>query len=48
MADAIRKAGRRRRESHCTSNFTTPTHGSTYISIVIDMLFINEKLNMMK
>ena len=48
MADAIRKTGRRRQESHCTSNLTTPTHNSTYISIVIDMLFTNGKLNMIK
>ena len=48
MADAIRKSGRIRRWSHFTSNLTTPTHDSTYISIVIDMLFINRKLNMIK
>ena len=48
MVDAIRKSGRIRQWSHCTSNLTTPTHDSTYISIVIDMLFINRKLNMIK
>ena len=41
-------SGRRRRWSHCTSNLTTPTHDSTYISIVIDPLFMNRKLNMIK
>ena len=33
-------SGRRRRWSHWTSNLTTLTHDSTYISIVIDMLHI--------
>ena len=31
-----------------TYNLTTPTRDSTYISIVIDLLFINRKLNMIK
>ena len=44
MADAIRKSGRRRWQSHCTSNLTTLTHDSTYISIVIDMLLSIEHL----
>ena len=48
MADAIRISGRRRWWSHCTSNLTTPTHDSTYVCIVIDILFINRKLNMKK
>ena len=48
MADAIRKSERIRRWSHCTSNLTIPTHDFTCISIVIDMLFINRKLNMTK
>ena len=48
MADAIRISGRRWWWSHCTSNLTTPTHDSTYVSIVIDILFINRKLNMKK
>ena len=43
MADAISKTGRIKRWSHSTSNLTTPTHDSTYISIVIDMLFINRR-----
>ena len=43
MGDAIRISGRRRRWSHCTSNLTTPTHDSTYVSIVIDILFINRE-----
>ena len=38
MADAIRKSGRRRPQSHCTSYLTTPTHDSTYISVVIDVI----------
>ena len=42
MADAIRKSGRVRQWSHCTSN------DSKYISIAIDMFFINGKLNMIK
>ena len=48
MPDAIRKSKRRRRLSHCMSNLRTPTHDSTYISIVNDMLFINVKFNMIK
>ena len=48
MADAIRKSGRIRQWSHYTSNLTTRNHDSTYISIVINMLFINSKLNMIK
>ena len=48
MTDAIRKSGRIRQCSHCTSNLTTPTYDSTYISIIIDLLFINSKLNMIK
>ena len=48
MADAIRKSGRRRQVSHCTTNLTTPIHDFTYISIFIDMLFINRKLNMIQ
>ena len=48
MADTIRKSGRRRRWTLCASNLATLTHDSTYISIVIDMFFINRKLNMIK
>ena len=48
MVDAIRKSGRRKRGSHWTSNLMTLTHDSMYISIVIDMLFINRKLDMIK
>ena len=48
MADAIRKSGRRRQWSHCASDLTTMTHDSPYISIFIDMLFINRKLNMIQ
>ena len=48
MAYAIRKSGRIRWWSHCTSNLTTRAHDFTYISIDIDMLFINRKLNMIK
>ena len=48
MADAIRISGRGRRWPHCTSNLTTPTHDSTYVSILIYFLFINRKLNMKK
>ena len=48
MANAIRISGGRRRWSLCTSNLTTPTHDSTYFSIVIDILFINRNLNMKK
>ena len=44
----LEKNGRRRRWPHCTSILTTPTHDLTQISIVIDMLFINRKLNMIK
>ena len=39
MADAIRKSGRRMPWSHCTSNLTTPTHDSKYISIAIDVIY---------
>ena len=38
MADAIRKSDRTRPWSHGTSNLTTPTHDSAYISIVIDVI----------
>ena len=48
MADLIRKSGTRGPWSHCTSNLTTPIHDSTNISIVMNMLFINRKLNMIK
>ena len=48
MVDAIRKSGRRKRGSDWTSNLMTLTHDSMYISIVINMLFINRKLDMMK
>ena len=48
MADAIRKSDRRRWWPQYTSNLTTPTHDSTYISIAIDMLFIDGELNMIK
>ena len=44
MADAIRKSDRRRWWPQHTSNLTTPTHDSTYISIAIDMLFINGRI----
>ena len=46
MADAIRISDKRRQWLHCASNLTTPTHDSTYVSIVTDILFINRKLNM--
>ena len=48
MADAIRKSGRIRQWLHWTSNLTTRTHDSTYISVVIGMFFINGKLNMIE
>ena len=48
MADVIRKSGRIRQWLHCTSNLTKPAHDSTYISIVIDMSFIDRKLNLIK
>ena len=38
MVDAIRKSGRRRLWLHCTSNLTTSTHDSMYISIVTGVI----------
>ena len=38
MVDAITKSGRRRLWSHCTSNLTTSTHDSMYISIVTGVI----------
>ena len=48
MVDAIGKSSGGRRWSHCTSNLTTLTHDSMHISIVIDVFFVNRKLNMKK
>ena len=38
MADVIGISGKRRR-SHCSTNLTTLTQDSRYISVIIDMLF---------
>ena len=48
ISDVTRKSGRRRQWSQWISYLVTLTHDSTYISIVIDMLFINIKLDMIK